>query len=58
MLGDEQRQTLVFFLDTLSTVVSESHQSGAFPDIQERLNMALALLERDFPIPVMVQMNS
>lgn len=58
MLGDEQRQTLVFFLDTLSTVMSESHQSGALPDIQERLNMALALLERDFPISVMVQMNS
>lgn len=57
MLGDEQRQTLVF-LDTLSTVMSESHQSGALPDIQERLNMALALLERDFPISVMVQMNS
>ena len=57
MLGDEQRQTLVFFLDTLS-VMSESHQSGALPDIQERLNMALALLERDFPISVMVQMNS
>ena len=54
MLGDKQRKTLFFFLDTLKSTLAESHHPSELSHLKEQLNDALAMLERDFPISVQV----
>ena len=54
MLGDRQRATLYFFLDTLSLACSEGISTTLANDVEERLNLSLALIERDFPVSVQV----
>ena len=55
MLGERQRATLFVFLDCLSRVLSESHQIGDLPSLEEEMNVVIALFERDFPISVQVR---
>lgn len=55
MLAKKQRETLFYFLDTLSRVLQESHEESVLNDLEQDLNKALALLERDFPIAKQVQ---
>ena len=54
MLGDKQRQTLFYFLDTLSLVCSEGVSLALADSVEERLHKSLALIERDFPMNVQV----
>ncbi len=54
MLGTDQRATLSFFLETITLVLSESHQLTDLPGLDQQLNNALALLERDFPVYIHV----
>ena len=55
MLGESQRQTLFYFLDTLGLACSEVITSHVIDEVDSRFHRALALLERDFPICVQVR---
>ena len=55
MLGKKQRETFFYFLDTLTSLLSESHQHGPLNVLRDQVNQAIALLERDFPISIHVR---
>ena len=57
MLGNSQRETFFYFLDTLTSLLSESHQRGPLEALRDQVNRAIALLERDFPISIHVSMT-
>ena len=50
MLAPRQRRTFFLFLDTIQRVLQESHTEDALDKLEQDLNEALALLERDFPV--------
>ena len=54
MLGKQQEETLIFFLDTVALLLSESQIHCRVKELKDRVNVALALLERDFPISIQV----
>ena len=54
MLGIKQRDSLFCFLKALESVLSKSHKADEILLLKNNLNMALALLERDFPIAIQV----
>ena len=54
MLGPQQRQSLFKLLDAITEVLSERHDRAKLGELAQRLNVALALLERDFPRPLQV----
>ena len=54
LLGKQQRNTLFFVLDTLTDVLAESMKLDSLPKLQDKMNTALAMLERDFPIALQV----
>ena len=54
MLAKQQEQTLFLFLDTLTSVLAESHHPGKLASLNDDLNTAMTLLERDFPISIQV----
>ena len=54
LLNQEQRKTLFLFLDTVKSTLAESHKAEEISSLKERMNIALALLERDFPIAIQV----
>lgn len=56
MLGDSQRETLFFFLDTMKLACSEGITTNLAEIIDERLHLSLALLERDFPMSIQVSL--
>ena len=49
-LSDECRRTLFLFFDCISDLCQESHTGIQLNYTEKKLNEALALLERDFPI--------
>ena len=57
MLGDAQRDTLFFYLDVISLVLAESHDLLLLDSLHDQVNVALARLERDFPIAIQVIHN-
>ena len=50
MLAHKQRGTFLFFLDTIQRVLQESHTEASLDQLEQDVNEALALLERDFPV--------
>ena len=52
MLGREQQETLFYFFSVLRSILAESHTVSEIGRIKEELNVALALLEKDFPISI------
>lgn len=53
MLGNNQRSTLFFFLDTIALLTAEV-QSRNLDDLEKRVHLALAMMERDFPMSIQV----
>ena len=49
MLAKRQRDTFFFFLDTLSNLLKE-RDSAKLDNLEKDMNLALALLDRDFPV--------
>ena len=47
---EKQRDTFFFFLDTLSNLLKESQDSAKLDNLEKDMNLALAHLERDFPV--------
>ena len=54
MLGPEQRSSLFRFLDALTQLYSEKHDKLKLSELRVELNVALALMERDFPVSIQV----
>ena len=54
MLETQQRSTLFEFLDALTLLLAEVHDSGKLPEVTQKVHMALALIERDFPMAIQV----
>lgn len=55
MLAKKQRETLFFFLDTISKLLHESEVVSELDALELDMNRALALMERDFPMTKQVQ---
>lgn len=54
MLPEKQRSTLFFFLDTLTLLTTEVQESACLDNLEERVHLALARIERDFPMSIQV----
>ena len=54
MLGTKQENTLFFFLDTVTSLLAEYHDPASLESLKAKVNTALAMLERDFPVSVQV----
>ena len=54
MLGDNQRETLFLFLDSIASLCAEEQDPENLPFFGENLNIAMARLERDFPASLQV----
>lgn len=54
MLQDRQRRTLFQFLDVMRKILSECVDQQSIEQIESELNLALALMERDFPPDIQV----
>ncbi len=50
MLAQKQRDTFFCLLDVLTRVLQESHICSALDQLEQDMNEALALMERDFPM--------
>ena len=50
MLGDEQRQTVILFMDAIAALCAPSQDAAKIEHLKEQVNVALAQLERDFPL--------
>lgn len=46
MLGQQQRETLFLLLDALSEVLSECHSPESLRELQAKVDLALAMMER------------
>lgn len=57
MLGKKQQETLWFYLDTIAAILAESHDPALLDTLGDSLNIALARLERDFPVAIQVYIN-
>ena len=57
MLGSKQHETLYFFFDTITFLLAEFHDTALLHELKSQVDIALARLERDFPISVQVLYN-
>lgn len=55
MLQERQRTTLFYFLDAVRNLVAESIRPEDVGALQSQLNLALTLMERDFPVDIQVR---
>ena len=53
-LGQEQRESLFFFLDVMARVLREAHVKSDLRQLNEDVNTALSCLKRNFPISTRV----
>ena len=54
MLGSKQRSSIFKFIDANTKLFRESHTIADVKELENELNMALALLERDLPMSLQV----
>ena len=52
MLETQQCSTVFKFLDALTLLLGEVHDSEKLPEVTQKVNMALALIKRDFPMAI------
>ena len=55
MLGNRQRETLVQFLDAIAELCAPCQDQAKIGALKEKVDVALALLERDFPLSLQVK---
>ena len=53
MLQERQRKTLFLFLDAVRRLVAESIHPDDVDGLQSQVNLALTLMERDFPVDIL-----
>ena len=54
MLKECQRTTLFSFLDAVRKLLAEGIEQHSLQELEAEVNLALALMERDFPIDIQV----
>ena len=55
MLQTPQRTTLLIFLDAVRKILDEGIDSSKLDQLENEVNYALALMERDFPADIQVK---
>ena len=50
-----QRSSLFRLVKALTRLFSEKHEKMMLPELREEINVALALMERDFPVTIQVR---
>ena len=58
MLGRKQQESLIYFFDVIKSVLAESHDGDEIAELKDKLNISLALMERDFPLSIQVKLNN
>ena len=54
MLGERQKETLVLFLDAIAALCAPSQDQAKIEFLKEKVDVALTLVERDFPLSLQV----
>ena len=54
MLQDRQRTTSFLFLDAVRKILDEGIDQSKLQELESEINLALALMERDFPADIQV----
>ena len=54
MLQERQRETLFLLLDAVQKLLDEGIDQSKLPELETEINLALALMERDFPADIQV----
>ena len=57
MLGDEQNKTVILFMDAITALCAPSQDTVKIEHLKEQVNVALARLERDFPLSLQVRLQ-
>ena len=57
MLGDEQHKTIILFTDAIAALCAPSQDAAKIEHLKEQVNVALARLERDFPLSLQVRLQ-
>ena len=57
LLGQKQRSTFFRFLNVIALLCKDSVSKDDIPALCEELNVALALVERDFPVSMQVNFS-
>lgn len=55
MLGDRQRESLVLFMDAIAALCVPCQDASRIPVLKEQVDLALAHVERDFPLSLQVK---
>ena len=54
LLAHQQQKSFFFFLDILTKLLQETHLKDNLDQLEEDMNVALAQLEKDFPVSMQV----
>lgn len=55
MLGDTQQETLIQFMDAIAALCSPIQDKARIKALKEKVAVALAQVERDFPVSLQVK---
>ena len=55
MLGDQPIESLVLFMDPIAALCVPVQDEGKIPLLKEQVGVALAQVERDFPLSLQVK---
>lgn len=55
MLGDEQHETMILFVDAITALCAPSRDAAKLDELQKQVDVSLARMERDFPLSLQVQ---
>ena len=55
MLGDEQHETIILFVDAITALCAPSQDAAKLDELQKQVDVSLARMERDFPLSLQVQ---
>lgn len=55
MLGDEQHETIILFVDAITALCAPSEDAVQLDELQKQVDVSLARMERDFPLSLQVQ---
>ena len=53
-MEDAQRESLVMFMDAIAALCAPLQGEAKIPSLKEKVDVALARLERDFPLSLQV----
>ena len=57
-MEDAQRESLVMFMDAIAALCAPLQDEAKIPSLKEKVDVALARLERDFPLSLQVHVTT